>query len=849
MKKSVVVSIAVCVVLTLTLALSTIFSGIGKTAEKIAEYYFAYRTGDVCEELSGFSGIDFGFDVNDSSSMIVRNNGALEANNQGSVVVSAKKGKTNCSITIEVFEQGSGVAGSPWVIANAKHLNELSGLVGSGDANACGDNFVCELKTNIDLAGKNFVPIGNRNNSFKGTFEGNNKTISNLTIDVNANNYEDFLVKANYRGMTDGFFDLGMFGYTNGAAIKNVNLKAASVSIADNVVAAVNNEVAASSALGIGKLRRVSIGALVANATQTTIEGADNLIEASVNGYSYAAAPIEGENEIDTAISAVVGVGYGIDVSGYKVNARINAMSKTNVGSLVGSVVGLALNDSAIRSSISDLNVTLMGNVANVAGEKSLRLGGLVGNAYGTDISNSTVSGVAIADNVAFSGVNTISTNNCFVAGAVCTLGSDATITNVKVKNSAINVKGGVSGLVDNNYGQVINCAVEGSLTGVEVGGLVRANHSGAQVEFDENFSGKAVNATLSGLRVGGVVCENEGTVSGDSSSNKTEVNVVLKNVASVFEQSESIRAIRELYLAGLAVSNSANGNIACFNLNVKMYDGINMAGLVGIMGRKFDQISTEPSTASVLENNDADVTIMSNSLAPNNTSTTYSIAGGVGFAYGDCLVNSNNIVLSVNANRVGGRNYGVAQMGGVVARIFENGARINGNTVSGNMYVNYSGYITTITDPLGNNPTDHKLMLVGGLVGSISGFGNTVKDGVPVDTHTALTLTNATEFENNTLENLVINIDYNNENGLGEYGHTARALGSVIGCVVGDGSSSINLSATTINNLEIIAYEATFAASNGTVFISLNNAAVGSLVGSSVLQPTSVTGFTRELK
>ena len=66
-----------------------------------------------------------------------------------------------------------------------------------------------------------FEPIGNKDKPFRGTFEGNAKTISNLKIEKNS----DYV---------------GLFGYIDGGTIRGLNLKNIKV-IADNYVTVENN--------------------------------------------------------------------------------------------------------------------------------------------------------------------------------------------------------------------------------------------------------------------------------------------------------------------------------------------------------------------------------------------------------------------------------------------------------------------------------------------------------------------------------------------------------------------------------------------------------------------------------
>ena len=104
------------------------------------------------------------------------------------------------------FDGGDGSSGSPYEIATAEQLAYLAQQVNGGESYQ-GQYF--KLTANIDLGGKEWTPIGKYkhlsiDNPFKGVFDGNSKTISNLSID-----------SAETR--------VGLFGYNCGT-IKNLAL-------------------------------------------------------------------------------------------------------------------------------------------------------------------------------------------------------------------------------------------------------------------------------------------------------------------------------------------------------------------------------------------------------------------------------------------------------------------------------------------------------------------------------------------------------------------------------------------------------------------------------------------------
>ena len=102
---------------------------------------------------------------------------------------------------------GEGTKESPYQISAADELFWFASLVNGTLEGAEQNTAACAVLTaDINLSGQTWTPIGtSTSNYFKGTFDGADHTISNLTIDT----------EASY---------VGLFGATSGAVIKNVTL-------------------------------------------------------------------------------------------------------------------------------------------------------------------------------------------------------------------------------------------------------------------------------------------------------------------------------------------------------------------------------------------------------------------------------------------------------------------------------------------------------------------------------------------------------------------------------------------------------------------------------------------------
>ena len=140
--------------------------------------------------------------------------------------------ESNCTLTIQLTEipnglVGRGVVSDPFILKNADHLKFFAdyvngtGSVASEHLKACAkiadDVIEIDMSNICHAAGNGYgseaswTPIGSSNVKWKGVFDGNGKTISNLYINANTGN-------------------VGMFGYAHdGSVIKNLTLKKAIV--------------------------------------------------------------------------------------------------------------------------------------------------------------------------------------------------------------------------------------------------------------------------------------------------------------------------------------------------------------------------------------------------------------------------------------------------------------------------------------------------------------------------------------------------------------------------------------------------------------------------------------------
>ena len=122
-------------------------------------------------------------------------------------------GKISSATVKTLLGGGDGSENSPFIISTYEHLKDFATYVNNGTLNTEHVKLADDLENGIlNCSGMtDFEPIGNVSKQFKGTFDGNGKTISNLSI-INVNSK-----------------DVGLFGYNDGT-IKNLTLSSCTIS-------------------------------------------------------------------------------------------------------------------------------------------------------------------------------------------------------------------------------------------------------------------------------------------------------------------------------------------------------------------------------------------------------------------------------------------------------------------------------------------------------------------------------------------------------------------------------------------------------------------------------------------
>ena len=235
-------------------------------------------------------------------------------------------------------------------ISSASAMSAFAVMVNNGETF---ENYTVTLNADIDLNNVAWTPIGTSTNAFKGNFDGNGHTISNL------------------KAGTDSQSNVGLFGYTTDGTIKNIHIHNAEIKGHQNVgVVAGTPFTTEYSNIKVTGLVKVDGYAYVggmfgkdayANLTDLTIEADEG---------SYVKA--ESEN-YRTYVGGVVGfMGEG----GHSVSNVVSNIDVYGSTCDVGGITGIAhYNNKFINCSCTG-NVTLKN--AQDAGDQ-LEIGGIAG--------------------------------------------------------------------------------------------------------------------------------------------------------------------------------------------------------------------------------------------------------------------------------------------------------------------------------------------------------------------------------------------------------------------------------------------------------------------------------------
>ncbi|MBP3630384.1 MAG: hypothetical protein J6J23_02725 [Clostridia bacterium] len=513
---------------------------------------------------------------------------------------------------VQVWAKGSGTSEEPYNIINVEDLIEYVENNNKSDA-----YFI--QQADLDLSGRNWLPLGNEQNEFIANYDGNGYSISNMSIVVNEENLSDYVIEANgYNSM-----HLGFFGYVHGAEIKNVSIENAvidttaidSVDVRENVV-----------------INRYYVGGLAGLAYNTNIDGAGANVSVVIRSSAG------DQDGVDGAVGGLVGMASGASiVEGYNVSATINASDVSyikndvkygaNVAGLLGRLYNSLLKNCTVNADI------VIGNYVNT------KVAGAIVNVEGASIiKNLNVENVKIEINKVVKNAE-----QCVrMSGAIDYISQNSKVSNSSVKNAQIMgiTCGQVSGFASMNDGTIVDCNANGTLKGVFVAGLVDTNY-GTVKYTDSDID--AVNVTVYAQIWGaGVVNDNYGTIKG--ASDKTDVNAQIywyKVAEKYFVRGNSM-------IAGIATIN--RGQISNLYVVANIYDAVNAGGAVGWVmdnGAKLENLEVYTTVRTIKQNGDSLI-------------QTYTVGGVVAVVVENSSLDMSNIKakMSVNSKAISAYKY-----------------------------------------------------------------------------------------------------------------------------------------------------------------------------------------------
>ncbi len=213
---------------------------------------------------------------------------------------------------------GSGKINDPFLVSSAADLAYISKAVDNGTSFS---GVYFKQAGNIDLGGKLWKPIGESNaKAFKGNYDGNGFLIKNLST----SSARVGSLSGNYL-----YSNVGLFGYTVGATLKNINLFSGTVYGNQNV-GAIAGCIEAISAGGI------NTGSIEGCRSNVVVYGNSNcgMIGAS-NGCDITSCLNYGNILASENGGGIVGFNYGLKITISNSLARCN-VSGTNSGGVIG---------------------------------------------------------------------------------------------------------------------------------------------------------------------------------------------------------------------------------------------------------------------------------------------------------------------------------------------------------------------------------------------------------------------------------------------------------------------------------------------------------------------------------
>ena len=361
---------------------------------------------------------------------------------------------------------GKGTEAEPFLLKTADHLAWFRDYVNGGHPYACAKiaddvkeidmSTVCH-KADAQVAELSWTPIGNSDNKYQGTFDGNRKTISNLYINA-----------------TSSY--AGFFGYTDeGSSIKNITFDNAKVNSTGNCTGI------------LAGFEELCIIENIKTLVNCSVEGKDG-----VGGIAGRASGDIGNCENHAIVNGRSWVG---GVVGSHMQANNSITSCANYGVVTGtenSVGGIAgyFTSGTIQNSANYGDVTGTIYVGNLIGEADYcKLNNVLGTGNVTATSDTKSAGLLVGS------IN----NSSSTASGILAYNSSAKLTINKTEQTDGAVKAIGQGFLTypegKNEADVIKAFTAEQLNSGEVAYLLNGSTSEGELAWYQNLSGTDADA------------------------------------------------------------------------------------------------------------------------------------------------------------------------------------------------------------------------------------------------------------------------------------------------------------------------------------------------------------------
>ena len=844
-KKSLITSLVLGALLTLSLGVYTLVTAIiALTTPHHYEVSLAYTSEQKIEAFANYSeekgNLKFTYDGDSPildynaegnyytlKSGVFADDAPTGANVHFVATATTDKFGSTTKYDVKVYKQGTGNAeDDAYLIGNADGLTTFADKYAE---DSTGLDYI-ELVHDVDMKGVEFKGIASVANPFTGTFNGKGYAVKDMTINIDKDNVLDFAGKTSASAETFTV-SAGLFNRTANATINQVNLENAKI----NVNADIEEKLTADVTIGEDTLRinGIRLGLIVGTSSETTINGAvqvedsEDVTNSKVNGEIVGYTNLVGT----TANSGMGGVAGAMllandatdGVNNYDINVKItNAGNETKRSEYVGGVAGYIVSNTSGEVLVKDVKVTLD---TDAKFNMNNRVGGVAARIEKSRVENVTVN-ITVADTntTTTEFVRWIKEDNSFAdllsVGGVAAVANNSSFANIDVTiaNTAFGRNAGAFYTLAGST--ATNVTVTGSIVGYTADGFAfKVNNSNVYYQAETEQEVVAANVDLTAYYANGLVGN---LANSDLEAQGAGVVKVIANIHPYGTEITDIDITDSAENAGLVgyfyVTNEATKDyqIANFNVEVNVDNGVNMAGLVAYMGTQTgDTYVKNGETVEAVAQNIAErtVALVNNKVVANfashstqnyNNAAAHKVAGAVGMIYANAIVSDNDVTINMNKD-ADATAYGFAMFGGLVARIAGENVTISGNKVVGEAYANNSVYTRTFNIGTESNPENktYTQITAGGLVGVIAQITDktiiagknffadetTAANVYPADQLAQVDV--STISMTNNVVDVDITITYKQDEIMNLAGYRARSVGALIGLVMNTGAGS----------------------------------------------------------